>query len=367
MNRFEFGDRQISGSEMAITIMSMIVGVGILTLPRSLAAATLSSDGLLSIAFAGLLALPAGWLLAKLAVRMGRTAYYPFASALVTKPVAMLVVAVTALYFLLFCAYEVKAVANIAMQYLFERTPIEVVALSFLLVVFYAAAGERASLIRLNVLFMPLVLLIVLALLLFSQNNFFFVNLQPFFVTGWRQIASGAGQTVFSLLGMEVVLFYTAMMAKPKLAPPMTLIGIAMPVVLYLLIYMLCIGIFSQPALREVQYPTIELAKEARIPGEFFERFESLFFVTWIMTIFNSTTMMLDLAAETCRSLFGKRRFAWLLALSPLVYIIAMTPRDEADFERFGKWVSYGGIAVGICLPVLLLLVAKLRGVRAHD
>src|SRR5690625_8030978 len=58
------------------------------------------------------------------------------------------------------------------------------------------------------------------------------------------------------------------------------------PVGLYLFIYVMCIAVFGNHVTENLIYPTIELAKAVDIPGEFFERFESIFFVVWIMAFF---------------------------------------------------------------------------------
>jgi len=366
LQTFTYADEKIGKREMSFTIMSMIIGVGILTLPRNIASVTRFSDGWISIAAGGLLAGGFAMTMALLVARMSTDSFYRFASKTITKPLGSLLIGLICLYFILFCGYETRAIASISKQYLFERTPVEAVACGFLLVVVYAVAGSRVGLIRLNALFLPLVLVIAALLLSFSVGNFRAEELPPLLTTGFSGIAAGTRDTIFSLLGFEVLIFYGSMLRQHKHALPAAAIGVAVPVLLYLAIYVVCVGVFSQEALRNVAYPAIELAKEAKIPGEFFERFESVFFIIWIMTIYNTTCMALDIACETMRSLLGLARSPiHPMLVAPIVLWIGMAPSNIAEFTSLGNLVSYYGMAVVILMPCAVYLVSIMRGVRA--
>ncbi|NOV03538.1 GerAB/ArcD/ProY family transporter [Paenibacillus planticolens] len=366
MKSFEYGDKEISNLDMTITVSSMIIGVGILLLPRELAKAVQGSDGWMSMIAAGSLALGVAWLLAKISTHFSTQGYYAYASAAVTKPIAFIAVLSLSLYFISFCAYEVRAIANIAKQYLFETTPVEIIAFSFLMINVYAVSGSRVGLIRLNILFLPIVLFITACVLFFSLDMVEIKELKPFFTTDWKSLASSMKTTAFSLLGFEVILFYITMMNRPKEAPKAVVIGVFIPVILYTCIYMVCIGVFSQLALQEITYPAVELAKEMTIPGEFFERFESIFFTIWIMAVFTTTMMAYDCTIYALSSLFTKPKHrTWVFGLSPFIYLLCMYPKNLSDFDKMSSMISYFGLVVSIFLPILIHIVAKFRGVKS--
>ncbi|MBP1961510.1 GerAB/ArcD/ProY family transporter [Paenibacillus aceris] len=366
MKSFEYGDKEISNLDMTITVSSMIIGVGILMLPRELAKEVQGSDGWMSMLAAGILAIGVAWLLAKIATHFSTQGYYAYAAAAVTKPIAFIAVFSLSLYFLSFCAYEIRAIANIAKQYLFETTPVEVIAFSFLMVNVYAVSGSRVGLIRLNILFIPIVLIITAAVLLFSLGMVDIKDFKPFFTTDWKSLASAMKTTAFSLLGFEVVLFYITMMNRPKEAPKAVMIGVLIPVIIYTCIYLVCVGVFSQMALPEITYPAVELAKEMTIPGEFFERFESIFFTIWIMAVFTTTVMAYDCTIYALSFLFTKPKHkTWVFVLSPVIYLMCMYPKNLSDFDKMSSFISYFGIVVSIMMPIVIHIVAKLRGVKS--
>jgi spore germination protein len=366
MKSFEYGDSEISFTDMVITVSSMIIGVGILFLPRELAKTVQSSDGWLSMLLAGFLAIGLAWTLAKIAIHFSKQGYFAYASAAVTKPIAIIAIISLTIYFILYSAYEVRAIANISKQYLFERTPVEAISLTFLLVVVYAVSGSRVGLIRLNILFLPIVIIISLVVLTFSMSIFNVDDLKPFMISDWKSLAKGIKTSAFSLLGFEVVLIYITLMNRPKDAPKAVIIGVAIPIVLYTAIYLACIGVFSHFALKQITYPTVELAKEMQIPGAFFERFESVFFTIWIMTVFTTTIMAYDCSIYLLMSIFtNTKKITWVFLLSPLIYILCMFPRNLADFDKISSIISYIGLIVGIMFPILIHVAAKLRGVNS--
>lgn len=352
-----YGEKPLSSLEMGMTITSMLIGVGILTLPRSVATYTRSFDGWMSILFAGCVALLAGWLVSKVAVRAGNRAFLDYSAALVGRPVTYLIAALQFTYFLGFCSFETRAIANISKQYLFDRTPVEYISLAFILVVVYGVSGSRSALLRLNVLFLPSVLIMIMIVVSFGYRWFEPVNLKPFFVTPPIGIAQGAKEVIYSLLGFEIILYYIVFMERPEKAPKAVLSGIALTVFIYLVLYQLVIGIFSNIGAMNIVYPTIELAKEIQFPGNFFERFESLFFVIWIMTIYNTAAMGFDLANECLSFLFKKltKRYR-LVILAPIAYLICMIPGDMAEFSTLGTIISYMAMLSGILLPISLLM-----------
>jgi spore germination protein (amino acid permease) len=365
---FDYADAKIRTREMAITLSSIVFGVGVLTMPRMLAEATKSSDAWISIVIAGAVALLLAWIASRLTVRFPGKTFYEYTSAVISKPIASAVTAAFVAYYIGFTSYETRMIANISKQYLFERTPVEVIAIAFLVVIAYSASGTQISLLRLNVLFLPIVLAILLFVLVASTDLFDAENLKPLFITKPLDIANGSKESVFSFLGFEMVLFYAVHMRQPAKAPVASAIGVLIPVALYLLVYLMVIGVFNNEGAANIQYPTVELAKEIELPGEFFERFESLFFTIWIMTVFNTASMSVNVSLHCLRSMFPSlKKHAAVIGIIPLVYIVSLTPQTVGEIQALGQSLSYSGTALVGLVPVSLLVIAKARGLKGNE
>lgn len=367
MKPFDYADSRIGTREVSITVASVILGVGVLTLPRTLARATKSSDGWISILVAGAVAMLLAWLASKLASRYPGKTFHEYACAIASKPVAAGLSLLFLGYFVCYGAYEARMIVTISKQYLFDRTPPEMIGLTFLLVTAYAVSGLRIGLIRLNVLFLPIVLVLSAFVLTFSMDLFEARNLKPYFITEPLDYLKGSNKVIFSFLGFEAILFYAFLMRKPEKAPVASLVGVGIPLLLYLAVYLATIGVFTNDGAANIQYPTVELAKEIEIPGQFFERFESVFFTIWLMTVFNTTSVALDIATICMRSLFAKlRKISAICIALPLMYVVGMLPEDVGEVGTFGEWLSYFGLALVSFVPLSLLLIAKAKGVKGN-
>ncbi|MBM7603027.1 spore germination protein [Metabacillus crassostreae] len=364
MKTFDYADQEIGGKELTYIISSMMIGVGVLTLPRLVATHTNMFDGWVSILVSGLFFLFFGWLLAKIVSSYPKKTFLEYTSALLTKPVAYVLTLLLAITFLLTCALETRVITNISKLYMFDQTPIEAISLMFLLVVIYGVSGSRIALLRLNLMFLPIVLAVTVLVQFFNIPLFELSNLRPTFTSSFNGYYQAAQETVFSFIGYVVVLVYISLMKSPKAAPKMTVIGIGIPIILYLIIYTVTIGVFGNLATAEIIYPTIEIAKEIEAPGGFVERFESIFFTVWIMTVFNTASMALDITIHLFQTMFNIQRKALILLLSPITYLLAMSPDTAFQIQKIGKTIAIIGFFYGVIFPIILLTIMWIKKIK---
>ncbi|MFD1171161.1 GerAB/ArcD/ProY family transporter [Oceanobacillus picturae] len=364
---FKYADEKISDREVMVAIPSMVIGVGILSLPKNLATVTTASDGWIPLLLGGIIAVFMTWVVAKFAAGFPNQTFLTYATTIVSRPIAIVLSFLFVVIFVSITALQVREIAAISKQYIFDRTPLEVIALAFLLVVLYGVSGSRAGLFRLNIMFLPIILFVALIVFIFNIGWFEFGNLLPTFTTSFSGYTEALNTSVTSYLGFSILWFYIGLMDQPKKAPKLVALGMCIPVVLYLLLFILCIGVFGQKVTANILYPTVELAKVVDIPGGFFERFESVFFVIWIMAIFNTTAMALDVAVLVTTSIFKKTvKIKVLLILAPIVYLVSMFPQDVTQISAFSSFIGNTTFIYTVFIAVLLIVMAKARGVKRY-
>lgn len=364
MRSFEYADQEIGHRELGIAVASVMVGIGILTLPKQLASATVAADGWISILIGGMVTTFFVYIVAKLGARFPKKSLLDYTTAITYRPIALVFCWYFILHILLFLAYESRMLTMIAKQYLFMRTPIEAINLVFLLVVVYAVAGSSVGLLRLNMLFFPFVLTIALAVQFMNIGFIDMENYLPVFQSSWRGIGEGSTYSAFSFLGFEILLVYMIYANQPKKVPKAAMFGSLVTMAFYMVIYVFAIGVFGAASAAEIQFPTVEMAKEVEVPGEIFERFESIFFTIWIMTVFNTASMAYDVGLHTLKTLLPKvKRMNMILFLTPLVYLMSMIPEDFIELEALGGLLAYSSIAVSMVIPLILYITAAMRGV----
>lgn len=368
MKWFGYGDPKIGEKEIFIAIPSMIISGGVLTMPNEVAKVTTGSDGWIAIVIGGIMTIFLAWLAARLAARFPGQTFLTYASAIISKPIAILITFIIAIVAMLTTAYVVRDIGNVAKEYMFNYTPIEVITLFFWLVVIYAVAGSRAGLFRLNMMFLPIVFVIGTSILLFNLKAFHLDNLLPVFKTDFSQYIKGINAGMPPYIGIGILLFYIAYVEKPKKAPKMAVLGMCVPIIFYVMVFITTIGVFGNEGTANLFTPTIELSKRAELPGEIFERLELIFFVIWIMTVFNTAAMIFDITVLAIHSIFkGMKKITIILIISPFVYLINMLPQDYEQLREFGSFITLSGMIVTILSIVVLLIIAKIRGVKASD
>lgn len=367
MKSFEYGDEEIGHKEILFSVPSMVLGLGILTLPREVASTTNASDGWVAIMLAGVLAIIFAGISAKLAARFPKQSFLEYTARLVTKPVAVCLTLLIGLYMFVYTFFSLRSIANISKLYLFDRTPISVIALIFLLVVIYAVAGSRAGLMRLNLLFFPITLLVIILITALNLKNFEPINLKPFFTTHWSGYLTGMGKAFYSFLGFNIILFYISLMNRPEKATKAAMIGMTFPLIIYLTVFIVIIGSFGPSVTLQIVDPLVEMAKEAQVPGQFFERIEAIFFVIWLMTLFNTSAMALDITVITLKSVFPKpKKIHFLVALAPIIFLLAMMPSTLGEIFLIGQWFGYSATVVTLFVPAILMMISKIRGIQGH-
>ncbi|WP_085993338.1 GerAB/ArcD/ProY family transporter [Oceanobacillus senegalensis] len=367
MFTFKYADEQIKSRDIMIAVSSMTIGVGVLTFPRALAESTKFSDGWVSVMLSGIIAILFTWVIAKIASKFPNQTFLSYSSSLVTKPVAICLTLLFAIQGIALTSFEVRMITNISHQYLFDRTPVEVVALTFLLVVVYSVSGERVGLFRLNAMFLPIIFITTGLLILFSIGYMKVGNVLPVFTTDVKGYLQGAWNSTLSFTGVGILFFYMALVKEPKKAPGKAAFGMFWAVSLYLFVYLTCIAVFGQPATEVIRLPFIELTKSVEIPGGFFERMESIFFVIWIMAIFTTTMMAFDVTVYALNSIFPKvKKVKIIFILSPIIFLISLIPNNFLEISKFGDWVSYSGWGLSGMVTVLLWVMYGIRGGKRH-
>lgn len=368
MNPFPYSDEAISENELMFAIPSTIMGVSILSLPRKLALDTLYSDGWISLLLAGVFFAILAVIGTKVASKFPNQSYFSYASTLMTKPIAIGVVIIQIILFIGLSAFSIRSLAYISQQYLFEHTPMEVISLSFLLVVVYAVSGSRAGLFRLNVMFLPIILFVMIIIAAFNITWIDLKNFLPLFKTDMKGYVKGF-QTSFEVyIGYSIVLFYVGLVNKPKKLTKKVIVGMSIPIISYIFIFFVTIGIYGNMVTANIELPSLGLAKRVDIPGGIFERIDTIFFTIWTMAIFNTASMLLDVAVLLITSIFKqiKKRIVTFI-LAPIIYYLVMLPQEIHQVQTASILLSQFMAYFTMVLIVSLFVIASIRGVGKNE
>ncbi|MED3467183.1 endospore germination permease [Bacillus thuringiensis] len=356
--------RSLTLRELATFVICNICGIGLLSLPNAIASTTLFSDGWVILLGSGLVVVILGWISTKLTTYFPQVSFYEYTSTLVSRPVAFLFSLMAICIYLSIAAYEIRSISEIVSMFLLEDTDVKIIAFGFLLVIAYGLCGSRMALIQVCIFCLYIVIGALVLTFVLNIHNIDFQHLFPILETHPKDYIYGFKNAGFAFLGFEAVLYYNSIVSNPKKAPVYVVSGLLLAVILYTITYLVCICVFSQGVVSELVYPVVELGKEVKVGG-FLDRFDLFFFMTWILTIFSTTIIYLDMVVILLTSISKKRKkTTCIFMLLPIVYMISIFPNSQKEINRFGKLATMFNFFYILIIPSILLLIAVIKRKR---
>jgi len=352
---------RISTLQTTLLVVSSLVGVGILTLPRTLTEGV-GVSGLLNLGFAGITTIIAAVILSKLSQRFQNKNVVEYSQLILGKVPGMLLSLFLAAYFILATSLITRQFTDVIKVFLLRNTPLEVVMIAFLLCVMYLVQHGIQPLARINEAFFPILLVALGLLLIFPVSEFSFDVFKPIFSENMLHVLKLLPAALFSFIGIDIIFFVAPYMEKPKKLVTASVIGIIITIAIYSSVAIVSVGAFGIDATQYVMYPTLTLARYVSFPGAFLERFDALFVAFWIIAVYGTVAVYYYMAGFTITRTLGLRNFKPIMyALLPIMYITAILPQNITQLSTWTNYLSYIGAGVMLLLPGLLYVTAVIR------
>lgn len=343
-----------------------MIGVRLLTVPRDVTIVTQSPDGWISAFFGLVIALIAGAVTGLLAQMFPHMGYFEFVPRIIGRIPGYILTTGYIAYFTMFAASELRIMGEVVRFYLLANTPLEFISVMMMLSVLYLLYGGLRPLVRIQQLFLPVILFITMLLILMSFSTFEFKNLLPVMAKGILPIIKGMPQTTFANLGFATIMIFSAYMIKPQDTVKSVLTAIAIAAGINVVIIFLAIGMIDYRTIATLVFPVMEMVRTIQTPGGFLERLESVFLAIFIMAIFSSIAILLFVCSLGLRQLYQFQERKNLLVLVPLATFLALLPKDLNQAFGMGNAVEKLGIFYVGTVPAFLFLIAKIRNLGIH-
>ncbi|MEF2098273.1 spore germination protein [Bacillus sp. CFBP9009] len=353
---------QITTPQTAVIIINFILGTGLLTLPRSSTEKVHTPDVWISVIIGGLIAIIAGVIMVKLSQQFPDKTFYQYINEIVGKWVGSLLSLVVICHFFTTSGFQLRAMAEVIRYLLLEGTPTWAITMIFMWVGLYLVLGGINSIARLFEIILPLTVILFLVVAFMSIKIFEIDNLRPVLGEGIIPVLKGVKTTALAFSGPEIMLLLLPFMNQQKKAVKALLVGVSIPLIFYVITVVMVVGALSIDGVVLRTWPTLDLIRSFEISGLIFERFESLLLVVWIMQIFATFTITFYAAALGLAQLSKKSIHPFMYGLLPILYIIAMIPKNMNDLFKLGDFVGHMALFLFGFLPLLLLIISRIKG-----
>ncbi|MGE7273663.1 GerAB/ArcD/ProY family transporter [Brevibacillus panacihumi] len=358
---------KLTNTQMALQMFAAMVGVGVLSLPSVLVGSA-GVDAWLVILLAGGYAVIAVSIMAYLGNRFPGKSIIQYAPLLLGHVLGTCVLLAFLLYFLMFVGTIVRMSADVTKLFLLDLTPVEVIVLGMLVTSTYLILQGVNAIARFNEFIQPLALFALLLVLTQTLRETDFGRLLPVLGDGIQSVLQSFPSVFFSLLGFEILLFLHPFMENPSRGLQSAFLAIGMTVVLYALLTILSIALMGAAEVELIEYPALAIIKSIEVPGSFIERLDSIMMMVWVPFAVTSIVMFHYCASLITSQLLGLQdhRVVSLLYV-PIVFLIAVLPRNVLEVERWSQWTSWLGAGLVSLVPLSMIVAYKWRARRVSS
>lgn len=358
---FVRNDDKITTYQASVFLTNTVLGAGILTLPRSVSESVKTPDAWISVLAGGAIVMLVIVLMVKLSQQFPGNTVFQYSRRIVGALPGGFLSLLLIVYFIIVAGFEIRVFAEITMFFLLEGTPIWAIVMPFIWIGGYLVFGGINSIARLYQIVYPVSLFVLVACYMFSFKIFDLNHLRPVLGDGLMPVIKGLKSTVLVFTGCEVVMILTAYMQHPQQAVKAMLMGISVPLLLYLMTVVMVIGGLSIDSVFTSTWPTVDLVRSFELTGFFLERLEFPLLVIWMMQMFCNFCSFFYNASLGFSQVFKLKRFAVIFGMMPLIYISTLIPRRIHDVFTLGDMIGNMSVILFFLIPVLLTLVLLIR------
>ncbi|MDO6355786.1 endospore germination permease [Caloramator sp. CAR-1] len=358
-------DDKISAFQVGLIVYLTPIGVGIFTLPATLAN-DVETNGWISLILGGLFCMLIIYFICDVGKKYSNLGLVETLKFLFGKVLGTILAFPVFLYYIVFTAMEIRIFGETTKMYLLFKTPLEYIMVPILILAMILTRNGIEPIARFfEATFFLIAFTLVLVILIYLPKSDY-SNLLPILKVEPLKLIKSVSDSLFSLSGFEVLFLLFPFIRRPDKALKSSLIAISFITLLYVIIFIQCIARFGGDYTTTLLYPTLSLIKSSDIPGAFIEGIEGLLFSLWIVLIFTTIVMLIFAYSIVGSNLIKQKEIKHTAILFlPMIYVISLIPDSIAEtFEFTDKLVIFLGYYTIIALPIIMFIASKIKGAR---
>ena len=351
----------ISNYGIFTTLVVTILGVNVFSYPSELAKA-LGTDGWVAVVISGAIAILFVYALNSMIRNNGYKHIYEIFINSFGKVFGRLVSLFFVIYSIYFISLGLRIFTEEVKAYLLEKTPTEFIFVVTILVGTYIVRGEIENLIKFNeisfwIMFIPI--FIIFALSVYKTN---FANLLPIFNKPASNYLNGLTIGINRYVGFEILLLIIPFARRKDNVFKVAVRGIIFVIILYIIVFVLAMGIFGSEQTKMLLWPTITMVKSIDIPGSFIERWEGIMMSIWILFYFTTFVNHYYFSSDVLRKIMDFRDVKLSSTiLVPFIYLIALYPSNVSEVYDFSRTVTPIFFLVNMIIVIIAFLISSAK------
>ncbi len=354
---------KISNLELRGLMVSNVIGVGVLSLPNSLAN-LLGNDGWIPIIITAILIMGLYLVYCQIFLLNPGKDFFQIGKENLGF-FFYLTLVIFIVYLVLLLGIVSRNLGELIKIFLLQTTPLQVIIITFILVSTYLASYEIDSIARAGYFIYPIIIVFAVLVVLISLPKADFTHLLPVFQTDLISIAKGVKESLFSFYGIEIVVFAIPFIdetdkGKIKKSGIYGIITIAM---IYTALYLMTLTHFSIDQIKDVNYPILVLVRQLDLPGFFLENLDGLVIALWVLVVFATFVPAYYSVGKILSKMFKTKKHKYfILALVPIIFMVAILPKNFVELlTTMQMYFNIVSSITVIILPLILLITIYIR------
>ncbi|MBX6395696.1 MAG: endospore germination permease [Alicyclobacillaceae bacterium] len=354
--------RQITTFQATAVLVSTAIGVGMLSLPHFVAEQADTSAPIATF-LGAVFALLALWLNTLVGLRFPSMSIVRYSEEVLGRWVGRAAAAVLSLTFVVLTALGAREFGEIVTTFMLHRTPGEVIVTFMLLMAAVSTRHDLTTFVYIHFFYVPFILIpawITLGIALPYGDP---LQVMPVWNGDWAGIGKGTLHAAALFQGAFVMTILIPSMRRPQAAWLVGLAGMFLVGALMVMVVVVSLTILGAAETKQFFWPTLEVIRSIVLPGEILERIDILMVIVWVVAVFTTLFSSYYLSVFTfgeMMKLRDHRPFSFFLL--PILVTVALVPQDVHSLYRSIQGVGYFIDAASVGYPVLLLVLAWIRG-----
>lgn len=356
--------RQITAMQAGAIMGSTIIGVGVLPLPLFAVRAGGSAAPLVTLI--GLLVGSIGLsIIIWLGIRFPRKSIIEYSEDLIGRWLSRIGSLLIIGFFAVLTSLAAREFGEVVVTSVLKSTPVEVTVIVMLLLAAIATRNAITTFAYMHYFYFPLLLVPGLLIVALSLRNAEAINLQPI----WMQHSHGVIRGVLTIAALFQGNFIMTMVIPSMIAPRKSIKagfwGMTIGGGLYVVIVAAAVAVFGAEEIKNLLWPTLELAKATSLPANVLERLDAAFLAVWVTAVFTTLLTSYYLTIYATRQLFRLADHKMLsFFMLPFVFAMAMMPQNIVQMYSIVEQVGQIGLCITIGYPALLIMISLMRKKR---
>lgn len=355
-------DPKISHIQLRGLIVSITVGVGIFSMQKALAD-SMGTDGWIALIIGGILSFLLFIIYYNIFRLYPDKDFFEIGRLTVGSIIFKIFMVFFILYYLVLLGLVSRTLAELIKIYLLQTTPLEVILISFIVVSTYLSSYEIDKIARASYFVYPIIIAFTVVVMITAIPGSDPTNVLPVFTTDFQGLYQGVGHSIFSFLGVEIVLLAMPFVEEKDKVLKTGIYAISTVTIIYLIMFFMVVSNFSINQITSQNFPVLNLIRQLNSPGLFLENLDGLVMALWVIVIFVTMVPAYFAVGKFSSRLFGTKSHKYfILGAVPIIYYIAMMPENFIQLSGFLTNLHYFfAVFAALIIPSIILMVGLIR------